>query len=86
MGVFILLIQGAVDCYHNGAFHTLAEKLAAVLINTGHRAGRMIGICGATARAIKSCPAVAAFGMCINIAGGKLALYFGIGNAAVYIA
>ncbi len=41
---------------HNSTFHTLAEEIAPVLINTFYTAGSMIGICRAAAGTIQARP------------------------------
>ena len=47
-----LLHQGFLHLHHNGAFHSLSEKLTAILIGTGNISGGVVGICGTTSGAI----------------------------------
>ena len=78
--------EGTVNSDHYGAFDALAEKLTAVFVNAGDASGGMICVCRTAAGTVKARPAVAAFTVSINVAGGKLALHGGIGHAVPDIA
>ena len=47
-----LLHQGLLHLHHNGALHSLSEKLTAILIGTGNISGGVVGIGGTTSGAI----------------------------------
>ena len=78
LAFFALLLQTTSDGDHDGALHALAEEVASVLVDALDRARGVIGVCGATARAVKTCPAIAAFGTGVDVAGGKLGLDLGV--------
>ena len=80
MGVSILLAQGPGHRHHDGALHALAEELAAVLVNTGNGAGGVVGVGGTAAGAVQPRPAVPAFRVGVDIAGGEFALDFLVGD------
>ena len=52
----MISFQGPGHSYHDGALHPLAEQIAAVLVNALDRAGGVVGVGGATARAVKARP------------------------------
>ena len=73
IGVFIsFLIQRSGRFEHNRAFHPLAEQLAAVFVDAVDRAGRVVGVRRAAARAVELSPAVRAVGTGVDVAGGEL--------------
>ena len=75
-----------VDRDHQRALDALLEKLAAVLIDTADRAGRMVRIGRAAAAAVKTRPAPAALLARIDIAGRKIILDRGVLDAVENVA
>ena len=74
------------NLHHNGAFHSLFEKLASVFIHAADIAGRMISIGCAAAAAVQSGPAVTAFFAGIDIAHLEVLSHRFVGNAVPDIA
>ena len=75
-------------CYlkHNCTLNTLLEQLAAVLVNTADATRRVISVCRAAARAIKSCPAISAGLSCIGVAGTELVLHVDVAHTVEDVA
>ena len=74
------------NLYHNGTFHALSEKLAAIFINSRNIAGGMIGVGSAAAGAIELCPAVLAVRTGIGIAVFEAITHFGVFNTVPHVA
>ena len=69
------------NLHHDGAFDSLFEELTAVFIDAVDIARCVVCVCGATAGAVKLCPAILAFGSCVRVAGAEFILYGSIGYA-----
>src|SRR5699024_6543240 len=74
-----VLILGHLD--HDGALDRLFEQLAAVFIHALDRAGGVVGVGRAAARAVQLGPAVLALGPGVSVAVAELVLGGGIGDA-----
>ena len=85
-GSFHLLFVFSIGyLYHNRTLDSLFKKLTAVAVNSADTACCVVGICGASTRAIKLCPTITALLARIGVAGTEFVLDFGVFNAVPYI-